>query len=629
MATLNFPDPNVTPTYTDAGITWTYNATLGVWSSDLASSGGAGGDDTRYLRLDAAAPAQTRASTNATAFNCDVNLYKNLTVDVLSTFKGLTTHEAGVRVTGGDVRSTGSEQISKIRATGSLPGDNALGGGYLSDLTSLNDTAKVNGYNCRILSDLGSGNIAGYQQFQIASDIDGYDGNMYAFFANGNTTLNSKNRLAAGRRLAGFYSNYGTERRASDGNNLEPLVDADGNANVYNFYAAGDAPNYFAGLTEHAGGVKSRFIEIFSSGNSSRYNNRGLGFSNSGNTIDLTNHPPAVGDNCTAFQAKVSTRDDSGSTIAAGILTSFRARNHTGGSATYTGAIGLGISNLSTAGDSSNAGWTGDIDVYGIHSDIASRSVSGKPGQAYNFYASGNAPNFWAGYNLYNGFSKDWSWLSTQLTGIRLGVRSNLSSNAQFEIATNRHVGGDANIAILFTAEKSDSDASKEVKGAIRIDNTGVSYEETSDYRLKENIQPIANASELINQLNPSTYQFKSEPSVTCHGFLAHELQAVLPKAVSGTKDATEAIGTLADYDGTVLKTEVAEPEELEYTEEVETDGVATMVTRTRSWTPTGTRPIYQGVDVTKLVPLLTKALQEALTRIETLEADVASLQNP
>ena len=102
-----------------------------------------------------------------------------------------------------------------------------------------------------------------------------------------------------------------------------------------------------------------------------------------------------------------------------------------------------------------------------------------------------------------------------------------------------------------------------------------------------------------------------------------------MPRAVSGTKDATEAIGTLADYDGTVLESDVTEPsaEELEYTEEVETDGVATMVTRTRTWTPSGTRPVYQGVDQTKLIPLLTKALQEALDRIETLEADVATLQ--
>ena len=80
--------------------------------------------------------------------------------------------------------------------------------------------------------------------------------------------------------------------------------------------------------------------------------------------------------------------------------------------------------------------------------------------------------------------------------------------------------------------------------------------------------------------------------------------------------DATEAIGTLYDFDGTVLETEVTEPpaEAQSYvTEEGET--------RVKSWIETGTRPVYQGVDQTKLIPLLTKALQEALERIEALEA--------
>ena len=96
---------------------------------------------------------------------------------------------------------------------------------------------------------------------------------------------------------------------------------------------------------------------------------------------------------------------------------------------------------------------------------------------------------------------------------------------------------------------------------------------------------------------------------------------------VFGEDDATEAIGTLADYDGTIIQTTVPEPsaEELTYTEEVETDGVTTATVRTRTWTATGTRPVYQGVDQTKLIPLLTKALQEAIQRIETLEVMINS----
>ena len=241
-------------------------------------------------------------------------------------------------------------------------------------------------------------------------------------------------------------------------------------------------------------------------------------------------------------------------------------------------------------------------DVIGFRSDLNPQTNK----NVFNFYASGNARNFWAGYHLLNGFSREWSWLSTDPAGIRLGIRSNVAANSQFEIATNwRGGGGDGNIAILFSGEKSGSDTSKAIRGAIRISNTGISIQETSDYRLKENIQPIANASELIKQLNPSTYQFKSEPGVICHGFLAHELQTVLPRAVSGTKDGTEAIGTHTDAEG-VVTTDVTEPETLPFG---------------ATWVQTGTRPVYQGVDQTKLIPLLTKALQEALERIEALEA--------
>ena len=125
-----------------------------------------------------------------------------------------------------------------------------------------------------------------------------------------------------------------------------------------------------------------------------------------------------------------------------------------------------------------------------------------------------------------------------------------------------------------------------------------------------------------IKALRPVNFNYIWAPGRTRPGFIAHELSDVLPVAATGTKDETEAIGTLADYDGTVIETEVTEPsaEELTYTEEVETEGVTTQAIRTRTWTATGTRPVYQGVDQTKLIPLLTKALQEALTEIDTLK---------
>jgi len=74
--------------------------------------------------------------------------------------------------------------------------------------------------------------------------------------------------------------------------------------------------------------------------------------------------------------------------------------------------------------------------------------------------------------------------------------------------------------------------------------NTGVSYNTTSDYRLKENITPMTGALAKIAQLKPVTYTWKSNGS-DGEGFIAHELQAVVPNAVVGEKDAVDADGNI------------------------------------------------------------------------------------
>jgi hypothetical protein len=118
--------------------------------------------------------------------------------------------------------------------------------------------------------------------------------------------------------------------------------------------------------------------------------------------------------------------------------------------------------------------------------------------------------------------------------------------------------------------------------GSITISGgTATAYNTSSDYRLKENIVPLVNASNRLKQLKPSQFNFISAPDRTVDGFLAHEAQAVVPECVTGSKD------------------------------EVDADG----------------NPVYQGIDQSKLVPLLTAALQEAIGRIETLEAEVAALK--
>ena len=122
---------------------------------------------------------------------------------------------------------------------------------------------------------------------------------------------------------------------------------------------------------------------------------------------------------------------------------------------------------------------------------------------------------------------------------------------------------------------------SQNLAGDIKATKTTVSYNTSSDYRLKENVVDIEDGITRVKQLQPKRFNFIADADRTLDGFIAHEAQTVVPEAVSGTKD------------------------------EVDDDGNA----------------VIQGIDQSKLVPLLTAALQEAIAKIETLEAKVSALE--
>ena len=133
---------------------------------------------------------------------------------------------------------------------------------------------------------------------------------------------------------------------------------------------------------------------------------------------------------------------------------------------------------------------------------------------------------------------------------------------------------------------------------------TSIAYNTSSDYRLKEDWQPMTGASDRVLALNPVNFAWKADGS-RVDGFLAHEVQAVVPECATGTKDA------MMD-------------EEYEVTSAVlDDDGSET----TAAVMGTRSVPDYQGIDQSKLVPLLTAALQEALTEITALKARVTALE--
>ena len=117
--------------------------------------------------------------------------------------------------------------------------------------------------------------------------------------------------------------------------------------------------------------------------------------------------------------------------------------------------------------------------------------------------------------------------------------------------------------------------------GGITGDSTNTAYGTSSDYRLKENVTNMTGAINRVKQLDPKRFNFIKKPDETIDGFLAHEAQAVVPNAVIGTKDAVDD----------------------------------------------GGNAVMQQIDHSKLVPLLTGALKEAIAKIETLETKVAALE--
>jgi len=139
--------------------------------------------------------------------------------------------------------------------------------------------------------------------------------------------------------------------------------------------------------------------------------------------------------------------------------------------------------------------------------------------------------------------------------------------------------------------------------GSITASNTATAFNTSSDYRLKENVSYDFDATTRLKQLKPARFNFISDTDTTVDGFLAHEVSSVVPEAITGTKDAVQ-----------VWK----EYEELP-------EGVS--VGDNKLDENGNTIPEYQGIDQAKLVPVLTKALQEAITKIEELEARINTLE--
>ena len=169
--------------------------------------------------------------------------------------------------------------------------------------------------------------------------------------------------------------------------------------------------------------------------------------------------------------------------------------------------------------------------------------------------------------------------------------------------------------------------------GSITVNGAATAFNTSSDYRLKENVTDVTDGITRVKKLSPKRFNWiADESNTTVDGFLAHEAQTVVPEAVHGEKDAmrdeeyevSAATGDIytpatEEAEEVIHSSNVEKPETLEEGQQWRETTAAVMDTRSV--------PDYQGIDQSKLVPLLTAALQEAIAKIETLETKVAALE--
>ena len=295
------------------------------------------------------------------------------------------------------------------------------------------------------------------------------------------------------------------------------------------------------------------------------------------------------------FRDAVGINNVNGSSFASGTATMSIGAMSNDVSLITTGSIGIGTSTPDANAKLDVVGGRSYFDASNEYTLRLSKSgtVGGFIGTSalstLGFYSSSGTERMriTSGGNLLVGKTVD----DDNTNGIRLSQAGIISASRASNVALilNR-TGSDGNIALIR------NDGTQ--VGSISVSGSATAYNTSSDYRLKENVVEMTGALDRVAQLKPSRFNFIADSDTTVDGFLAHEVQSVVPEAITGTKDGMrdeEYEKTPAVYDGDELVTE------------------AVMATRSVE--------DYQGIDQSKLVPLLVGAIQELQARIKVLES--------
>ena len=241
---------------------------------------------------------------------------------------------------------------------------------------------------------------------------------------------------------------------------------------------------------------------------------------------------------------------------------------------------------------------TGDLAISG-NIDIADGSYFKGGSAGYRFNDAADSINCLIirdNGDIHYGTSNDAPWnLTGNITPSAFWDKTNgqqwFAANGTFPLALNRTNGTGVIERFYYNGS---------VTGDISTTGSGVSYNTSSDYRLKENVDYTWDATTRLKQLKPARFNFIADDTNTLvDGFIAHEVESIVPEAVNGTKDAMQdeeyvITPAVEDSNGNITKEAVK-----------------------------GTRSVIdpQGIDQSKLVPLLVKTIQELEARITALES--------
>lgn len=230
--------------------------------------------------------------------------------------------------------------------------------------------------------------------------------------------------------------------------------------------------------------------------------------------------------------------------------------------------------------------------------------------------------------------------------GVRIGSTTNIFNTSSAEKVTIKNPGNGNALTLQSTnisggfpilyLSSTDSTASQNAVvfqrtgggvGTITTSASATAYNTSSDYRLKTAVTYDWDATTRLKQLKPARFKWivDGDDAVFVDGFLAHEAQAVVPEAVTGTKDETRDVeNVILSSEGVILHRGIDEADwtagKLATTDD---DGntVDALYPSDSTWAASHTEPVMQGIDQAKIVPLLCKTILELEARITALEA--------